>query len=84
MLKVLPAVGNGVVHMDRVPDQVGQETGRVIVEGLRRGNHHRAAFGVVVPLLRGQGRSRGAVHDLPPALDVVPGVDLQQLPADAL
>ena len=76
VLKVLPVVGNGVVHVDRVPDEIGQKADGVVMEGLRRGNDHRAAFGLVVPLLRSQRLSRCAVHDLPPALYVVPVVDL--------
>src|SRR5699024_9688406 len=81
VLKVSPPVGGGVVHMDGVPDQVGQEADGVLVEGL--GLHRNAAAGIAPP----GGRHRlagGAVHDFPPASDVVAGVHLHQLGADAL
>ena len=84
VLEVLPAVGDGIVHMDRVPDEVGQETDGVVVERLRRTDYHAAALPIVPPIVRGQGDAGSAVHDLPPAADVVPGVDLEQLVADPL
>ena len=33
MLEIRPAVGGGIVHVHRVPDQVGQEADGVLVEG---------------------------------------------------
>ena len=84
VLEVLPAVGDGVIHMHRVPDQVGQEADGVLVEGNGGGDGDTARPLVVVPVRRGNGRPGGAVHHLPPAFDVVPGVHLHQLVADPL
>ena len=84
VLKVLPIVGDRVVHMHRVPDQIGQEADGVLMEGLRLLQHHAARRPVVVPLASVQHPAGGAVDDLPPALDVVPGVDLHQLGVDTL
>ena len=84
VLKVLPVVGDGVVHVDGIPDEVCQKGHGIFVECLRPGDHHAAGLGVIVPAFRGNGRACGPVHDLPPALDVVPGVDLHQFRADAL
>ena len=84
VFKVLPIVGNSVVHMDRVPDEVGQEAHGVVVESLRRVNDHAAALSVVAPGIGSEGLTGGTVHDLPPALDVIPGIHLHKLGADAL
>src|SRR5699024_1088887 len=81
VLKVGPAVGGGVVHVDWVPDQVGQEADGVLVEGF--GLDGDAAVGIAPPG-GGHRLAGGAVHHLPPAGDVVPGVYLHQLGADAL
>ena len=83
VLEVGPAVGYGVVHMHRVPDEVGEEAHRVVVEGLRRVYYHAAGVRVIAPGLRGKRLARRAVHDLPPALYVVAGVHFEQLTADA-
>ena len=84
VLKVLPVVGHRVVHVHGVPDEVGQKAHGVLVVGFRRGDDHAAGGLVVAPGVGGQRLAGGAVHDLPPALDVVPGVDLHQLLRDAL
>ena len=81
VLKVRPAVGGGVVHMHRVPNEIGKEADCVLVEGY--GLHGYATVGVT-PLFRGHGLTGGSIHDLPPAGDVVVGVHLHQLRADAL
>ena len=80
VLKVLPVVSDGVVHVDRVPDQVGQKAHRIVVEGLGGVDDHAALL--IPPGSGGDRFPRGAVHHLPPALDVVPGVHLHQLAAD--
>ena len=81
MLEVGPAVSGGVVHVHRVPDQVSQKADRILME--RHGLHSHAAVGVA-PQLRGHRLACGAVHDFPPAGDIVVGVHLHQLRADAL
>ena len=84
VLKVLPAVRHGVVHMHRIPDEVREEAHRVFVIRLRRVKDDTAAFRVIAPCLRRNRLSRAAVDDLPPAADIVARVDLHQLRADAL
>ena len=83
MLKVLPVVGHGIVHMHRIPDEVGQECHGVLMERLGLVDDHAAGFLVIVPGFRGNGLACGPVHDFPPTLDVVPGVDLHQLRGNA-
>ena len=85
VLKVLPAVRHGVVHMHRIPDEVREEAHRVFPWiRLRRVKDDTAAFRVIAPCLRRNRLSRAAVDDLPPAADIVARVDLHQLRADAL
>ena len=81
VLKIRPAVGGSVVHMHRVPDEVSQKTDGILME--RYGLYRHTAVGVA-PLLRRHGLTGGSIHDLPPAGDVVVGVHLHQLRADAL
>ena len=81
VLKIRPAVGGSVVHMHRVPDEVSQKTDGILME--RYGLYGHTAFGVAPPLRR-HGLTGGSIHDLPPAGDVVVGVHLHQLRADAL
>ena len=81
VLKIRPAVGGSVVHMHRVPDEVSQKTDGILME--RYGLYGHTAVGVA-PLLRRHGLTGGSIHDLPPAGDVVVGVHLHQLRADAL
>ena len=84
VLKVLPVVGDGVIHVHRIPDEIGQEADGVVVEKLRLVQHHTAALLIIAPLVGRHRLAGGAVHHFPPALDVVPGVHLHQLRADAL
>jgi len=84
MFKVLPVVGHRVVHMYGIPNDVSQKTHGVLVVGFRRGNDHAAICLVVAPGIGGQRLTSGTIHDLPPALHIIPGVDLHQLLRDAL
>ena len=70
MLKVRPSVGGGIVHVYRIPDEVGQKADRIFME--RYGLYGHTAVGVA-PLLRRHGLTGGSIHDLPPAGDVVVG-----------
>ena len=81
VLKIRPAVGGGIVHMHRVPDEVGKEAHGILME--RHRLHGHAAIRIA-PLLRRHRLTGGSIHDLPPAGDVVVGVHLHQLRADAL
>ena len=84
VLKILPAVGHGVIHMHRVPDEVSQKADGILMEGEGLFQHHAAAVSVVPPGRGGHDRPGRAVHHLPPAFDVVPGIDLYELRTDAL
>ena len=81
VLKIRPAVGGSVVHMHRVPDEVSQKTDGILME--RYGLYGHTAVGVA-PLLRRHRLTGGSIHDLPPAGDIIVGVHLHQLRADAL
>ena len=84
VLEVGPAVGDGVVHVHRVPDEVGEEADGVVVEGRGLVDDDAAGLLLIAPGGGVQRLAQSAVHDLPPALDVVAGVDLHQLAADTL
>ena len=70
--------------MNRVPDDIGQESDGILVEGFAVCNFHAAGRFVVLPVFGGNHGPGGPVHNLPPALDIVPCIDLQQFRADAL
>ena len=80
MLEIRPAVGGGIVHMHRVPDEVGKETHSILME--RHRLHGHAAIRIA-PLFWRHRLTRGAIHDLPPAGDVIVIVYFHQLRADA-
>ena len=81
MLEIRPAVGGGIVHMHRIPDEIGKETHGILME--RHRLHGHAAIRIA-PLFWRHRLARRAIHDLPPAGDVIVGVHLHQLRADAL
>ena len=62
---VAPVVGQMVVHLDRVPDDVGQETHRVFVHRHGSGHVHGVLARVERPAGRVHDLARGAVHDFP-------------------
>ena len=80
MLEIRPAVGGGIVHMHRVPDQIGQKADSILME--RHSLYGDTAVSVA-PLFRRHRQPGGTVHDLPPTGDVVVGVHLHQFRADA-
>ena len=80
MLEIRPAVGGGIVHMHRVPDEVGKEAHGILME--RHRLHGHAAIRIA-PLFWRHRLTRGAIHDLPPAGDVIVIVHFHQLRADA-
>ena len=84
VFKVLPVIGDCIIHVDRIPDQVGQECHGILMEGFRLGNYNTAGFCMVVPSIRGDRPTDGTIHDFPPALDVVTGIDFHQLRGNAL
>ena len=77
MLDILPVVDNGVVHVNRIPDEIAQEGHRVFMIRRRMLNHDAPVR--IMPFIRGQRLAGRAVDDLPPAADIVAGIDLQQL-----
>ena len=83
MLHALPIVDDRVVHVDGVPDQVRQKADRVLVVGGGGVDDNAFAGGIIVPVGGGDRLARRAVHDLPPAGNIVMVVDLHQLAADA-
>ena len=83
MLDVLPVVDDRVVHVDGVPDQVGQKADGVLMVGGGGIDDNTLAGGIVMPVSGGDRLTRRAIHDLPPAGNIVMVVDLHQLTADA-
>ena len=84
MLYIRPAVDDRVVHVYGVPDEIGKETDRIFVIGSGCIQNDAFRSCIVVPCGSRKRLTGGAVHDLPPAGDVVVVVDLQQLAADPL
>ena len=80
---ILPVIDDRVVHVDGVPDQVRQKADRVLVVGGGGVDDNAFAGGIIVPVGGGDRLARRAVHDLPPAGNIVMVVDLHQLAADA-
>ena len=70
--------------MHRVPDEIGKEADRIFVVGSGCIQNDAFRSSIVVPCGNRQRLTGGAVHDLPPAGDIVVVVDLQQLAADPL
>ena len=81
---VAPVVGQVVVHLHRVPDDVGQERDRVFVHGSRAADVHHVRIGVETPVGRVDDRAGGAVHDLPVAVRVGVAVRLELLLVEPL
>ena len=73
MFHVFPVVDHRIVHMHRIPEDIREKAHRIIVErhGLYR--HVPACF-VILPRIRVYDFTCRPVHDLPPALDVIPAV----------
>ncbi len=89
LLHTLPVVRYRIVHMHRVPHNIGKETHRIIMERLRARNHHVAGFLFVMPLFFRDKLSLSAaaasplcrhhipsstVNDFPPFLNIVSGI----------
>ena len=74
---VAPVVGQMVVHLDRVPDDVGQEAHRVFVHRHGRGHVHGVLARVERPAGRVHDLTRGAVHDFPVLVRVGVAVRLE-------
>ena len=83
MLDVLPVVDDGVVHMNRVPNQVGQKADGVLMVGGRGVDDNALSRSIVAPVGSGDRLTRRAIHDLPPAGNIVMVVDFHQFTADA-
>ena len=83
MFDILPVVDDRVVHVDGVPDQVGQKADRVLVVGGGGVDNNALGSGIIAPVGGGDRLARRAVNDLPPAGNIIVVVDLHQLTADA-
>ena len=83
MGRVLPVVGDKIVHMYRVPDQKSQETHRILVIG-NSPDHHLPRCLLIFPLIHRHHFSRGSVHHLPPTLGGINGIHPQLLGVETL
>ena len=77
MLDILPVVDHGIVHVDRVPDQIAQKGHGVLVVGGGLIDDDKAIL--IAPFVRGDNLACRAVDDLPPTADVVAGIGHEQL-----
>ena len=78
MFKVFPVVGNRIVHMYRIPDNVSQKADRVFMERNGIMNDHTALFLLIFPMICGHNITGRTVDNLPPPFFVVSGIDHHQ------
>ena len=81
--RILPVVGQEVVHVYGVPDQERQKADGVLVIGDCL-NFDLTRWLIEEPFVGGYDLARRAVNDLPPALGVVQRVDFQLLGVEAV
>ena len=81
--RILPVVGQEVVHVYGVPDQERQKADGVLVIGDCL-NFDLTRWLIKEPFVGGYDLARRAVNDLPPALGVVQRVDLELLGVEAV
>ena len=75
-LRIFPVVDHRVIHIHRVPHNVGQKADGVLVEG-HGADHHIAALPIITPVLYRHRRTGGAVHHFPPTLNIIISIHLQ-------
>ena len=75
-LRIFPVVDHRVIHIHRVPHNVGQKADGVLVEG-HSTDHHIAALPIITPVLYRHRRTGGAVHHFPPTLNIIISIHLQ-------
>ena len=80
---VAPVVGQMVVHLDRVPDDVGQETHRVLMPCGNAAHMHGVLVRVKRPVRRINDLAGGAVYNLPILVRVGITIRLQLLSEEA-
>ena len=80
---ILPVIDDRVVHVDGVPDQVRQKADRVLVVSGGGVDDNALGCCVIMPRSGIQRLARRAIHDLPPAGNIVMVVDFHQFTADA-
>ena len=81
--RILPVVGQEVVHVYGVPDQERQKADGVLVIGDCL-NFDLTRWLIEEPFVGGYDLARRAVNDLPPALGVIQRVDFQLLGVEAI
>ena len=80
---VSPIIGQVVVHLDRVPDDVGQETHRVLMPCGNAAHMHGVLVRVKRPVRRIDDLAGGAVYNLPILVRVGITIRLQLLSEEA-
>ena len=83
VLDILPVVDDRVVHVHGIPDQVRQKADGVLMVGGRGVDDKALSRSIVAPVGSGDRLTRRAIHDLPPAGNIVMVVDFHQFTADA-
>ena len=82
MFHVLPVIDHRIVHMHGIPYQIRQKTHRIFMKRHRLLQDHAALFIIILPFIRGKRHSGTSVHNLPPALFIITGIDHQKFLAD--
>ena len=79
LLKIGPAVCHCIVHMDRIPHNVGKEADCVVVEGRCVMDGHIPGLPVIAPFFHRHDFPCGAVDDFPPSGDIIMVVHFQHI-----
>ncbi len=81
--RILPVVGDKIVHMHRIPDQESQKADRILMIGNRL-DHHFSGGLVVLPSIGGHHFPRGPVDDFPPTFRGINSIHLKLLGMESL
>ena len=79
MLHILPVIYNSVIHMYRIPHNIGKKTYCIIMKCLCTVDCHIPTLAVIAPLLCRNYFSRGTVNHFPPSCDIIMVIDLQHI-----
>ena len=74
----LPGVGHCVVHMNRIPHDIGKEADRILMEGSGLDGDDSTTL-AAAPVIGGYHLSGRTVDNFPPAPDIVAGVRSQHI-----
>ena len=79
LFKVCPSVCHRIVHMYRIPHNIGKKTYCIIMKCLCTVDCHIPTLAVIAPLICRNYFSRGTVNHFPPSCDIIMVIDLQHI-----